>query len=448
MQPGMSSIATEIILILILIVANGIFSGSEIAVISARKVRLEQLANRGNRKARVALKLANAPNDFLSTVQIGITLIGTLNGAVAGATIAERLALVFEGNPVLKPYSEGIGVGIVVSVVTYLSLVIGELVPKRIALNNPEQIACSIAKPMRFLSRLTAPLVHVLGMSTDLLLNLLEIKASEEPSVTEEEIKVLIRQGAESGMFEESEQEMVERVFRLGDRSVKSLMTPRTEIVWLDLESPVSLTLQKVNDSNYSWFPVARGTIDECVAIVRGSRLLATQLFNKNTELESLMQSPLYVAESTRTLNVLEKFKQTGIHMALVTDEYGGIEGLVTLTDLMEAIVGDLPSAETQDEPMAIQREDGSWLLDGLLAINEFRDIFRNESLPEMQTHDYHTLGGFVMHSLKHIPHAGEHFEWDGLRFEVMDMDGKRVDKVLVTQIQRKTPEADNIGNE
>jgi putative hemolysin len=448
MQPGMSSIATEIILILILIVANGIFSGSEIAVISARKVRLEQLANRGNRKARIALKLANAPNDFLSTVQIGITLIGTLNGAVAGATIAERLALVFQGNPVLKPYSEGIGVGIVVSVVTYLSLVIGELVPKRIALNNPEQIACSIAKPMRFLSRLTAPLVHVLGMSTDLLLNLLEIKASEEPSVTEEEIKVLIRQGAESGMFEESEQEMVERVFRLGDRSVKSLMTPRTEIVWLDLESPVSLTLQKVNDSNYSWFPVARGTIDECVAIVRGSRLLATQLFNKNTELESLMQSPLYVAESTRALNVLEQFKQTGIHMALVTDEYGGIEGLVTLTDLMEAIVGDLPSAETQDEPMAVQREDGSWLLDGLLAINEFRDIFRNESLPEMQTHDYHTLGGFVMHSLKHIPHAGEHFEWDGLRFEVMDMDGKRVDKVLVTQIQRKTPEANNIGNE
>jgi putative hemolysin len=307
----MSSIATEIILILILIIANGIFSGSEIAVISARKVRLEQLAHRGNKNARVALKLANAPNNLLSTVQVGITLIGILSGAVAGATIAERLELVLEGNTILKPYSEGISVVFVVGLITYLSLVIGELVPKRIALNNPEQIACLVAKPMRFLSRLAAPLVHLLSISTDLLLKLLGIQDSEEPFVTEEEIKVLIRQGAESGMFEESEQEMVERVFRLGDRSVKSLMTPRTKIVWLDLESPLTEILQKVNNSNYSRFPVGRGSIDQCVGIVRGSRLLATQLFNQNAELESLMQSPLYVAESTRALNVLEQFKQT-----------------------------------------------------------------------------------------------------------------------------------------
>ncbi|MGL5940430.1 MAG: hemolysin family protein [Waterburya sp.] len=444
----MSLIATEIILILILIIANGIFSGSEMAVISARKVRLEQLANRGNKNARVALKLANAPNNFLSTVQIGITLIGILSGAVAGATIAERLELVLEGNTILKPYSEGISVGVVVGLIAYLSLVIGELVPKRIALNNPEQIACSVAKPMRFLSRLAAPLVHLLSISMELLLKLLGIKDSEEPFVTEEEIKVLIRQGAESGMFEESEQEMVERVFRLGDRSVKSLMTPRTKIIWLDLESSLTEILQKVNNSNYSRFPVARGSIDQCVGIVRGSRLLATQLFNQNAELESLMQSPLYVAESTRALNVLEQFKQTGIHIALVTDEYGGIEGLVTLTDLMEAIVGDLPLIETQEEPMAIQREDGSWLLDGLLAIDEFRGIFNDKSLPEMQIHVYHTLGGFVMHSLMHIPQSGEHFEWGGLWFEVMDMDGTRVDKVLVTPIQRKIPETENINDE
>ncbi len=444
----MSSITTEIILILILIVANGIFSCSEIAVISARKVRLEQAANRGNRNARVALKLANAPNNFLSTVQIGITLIGILSGAVAGATIAERLELVLEGNTILKPYSEGISVVIVVGLITYLSLVIGELVPKRIALNNPEQIACLVAKPMRFLSRLAAPVVHLLSISTDLLLKLLGIQDSEEPFVTEEEIKVLIRQGAESGMFEESEQEMVERVFRLGDRSVKSVMTPRTKIVWLDLESPLTEIIQRVNESNYSRFPVGRGSIDQCVGIVRGSRLLATQLFNQNAELESLMQSPLYVAESTRALNVLEQFKQTGIHIALVTDEYGGIEGLVTLTDLMEAIVGDLPLVEIQEEPMAIQREDGSWLLDGLLAIDEFRDIFSDESLSEMQSHVYQTLGGFVMHSLMHIPQSGEHFEWGGLRFEVMDMDGTRVDKVLVTPIQRKIPETENINDE
>lgn len=444
----MSSIATEIILILILIVANGIFSGSEIAIISARKVRLEQLANRGNRKARIALKLVNAPNNFLSTVQIGITLIGILSGAVAGATIAERLTLILQKNPFLNPYSESLSVVIVVSVITYLSLVIGELVPKRIALNYPESIACTIAPAMRFLSRLAAPLVLLLGQSTDLLLKFLGIKDSQEQSVTEEEIKVLIRQGTESGMFEESEQEMVERVLRLGDRSVKSLMTPRTKIIWLNLDSSITENLQKVNESNYSRFPVGRGSIDICVGIVRGNKLLKSQLFNHNAELESLMQPPLYVAESTRALNVLEQFKQTGIHIALVTDEYGGIEGLVTLTDLMEAIVGDLPLIETQEEPMIIQREDGSWLLDGLLAIDEFRNIFDNESLPKMQTHIYHTLGGFVMHSLMHIPQSGEHFEWGGLRFEVMDMDGTRVDKVLVSSIGPKILETENIDEE
>ncbi|BAZ44213.1 hypothetical protein NIES4102_12210 [Chondrocystis sp. NIES-4102] len=432
----MSSIATEIILVLILIIANGIFSGSEISVISARKVRLEQMANKGNRKARIALKLANAPNNFLSTVQIGITLIGILSGAVAGATIAERLKLLLEQNPILKPYSQGLSVAVVVGTITYLSLVIGELLPKRIALNNPEQIACSVAKPMQFLSRLTAPLVQLLSISTELLLKLLGIRDSEEPSVTEEEIKVLIRQGAESGMFEESEQEMVERVFRLGDRSIKSIMTPRTKIVWLDIESPMTEILPKINGSNYSRFPVARGSIDQCVGIIRGSKLLGTQLFNKNAQIESLIQPPLYVADSTRALNVLEQFKQTGIHIALVTDEYGGIEGLVTLTDLMEAIVGDLPLVEIQEEPMVIIREDGSWLLDGLLGIDEFKEIFNDKSLPQMESYAYHTLGGFVMHSLTHVPQSGEYFEWGGLRFEVMDMDGIRVDKVLVTLIK------------
>lgn len=443
----MPAIATEIIFVLILIVANGIFSGSEIAVISARKVRLEQLASRGNRKAYVALKLANAPNNFLSTVQVGITLIGVLSGAVAGATIAARLAVVLDGIPALKPYSAGISVGIVVSVITYLSLVIGELLPKRIALNNPEQIACLIAKPMRLLSRLAAPLVFLLSVSTDLLLKLLGIQASEEPAVTEEEIKVLFRQGAEAGMFEESEHEMVERVFRLGDRSVKSLMTHRTEIVWLDIESPLAENIEEVSKSAYSRFPVGRGSIDQCLGILRGSSLLSACLSSQDVALEPLIQSPLFIAESMRVLKVVEQFKQTGIHIALVMDEYGGIEGLVTLNDLMEAIVGDLPSAEDQDQPMAVQREDGSWLLDGLLSIDEFRDIFSELALPEMQTREYHTLGGFVMYSLRHIPQASEHFEWAGLRFEVMDMDGTRVDKVLVIEIQSKELDAENIGD-
>jgi putative hemolysin len=436
----MSEITTEIIFILVLIVANGIFSGSEIAVISARKIRLEQLASRGQRRAKIALKLANAPNDLLSTVQIGITLIGILSGAVAGATLAERLAAVLERIPALQPYSEGISVGIVVSVITYLSLVVGELAPKRIALNNPEQIACTVASPMRMLSRVAAPLVHLLGVSTELLLKVLGVQASEEPAVTEEEIKVMIRQGAASGMFEESEQEMVERVFRLGDRSIKSLMTPRTEIVWLDLDSPLDDTLKKVIDSAYSRFPVGKGSLDQCLGFVRGSSLLAARLSSIESDqaiqLEALIQPPLYIAESSRALNVLEHFKQAGMHIALLTDEYGGIEGLVTINDLMEAIVGDLPSAEAQDEPMAVQREDGSWLLDGLLSIDELKVLFGYDALPDEENDPYHTLGGFVMHSLREIPRTGNYFEWSGLRFEVVDMDGTRVDKVLVTPLE------------
>lgn len=436
----MSAIATEIIFVLILIIANGIFSGSEIAVISARKVRLEQLVSRGHVNARIALKLANAPNNFLSTVQVGITLIGVLSGAVAGATIAERLSVFFAEIPILEPYREGISVGIVVSIITYLSLVIGELVPKRIALGNPEQIACSVAKPMQFLSRLTAPLVYLLSLSTDLILKLLGIQASEEPSVTEEEIKVLIRQGAKSGMFEESEHEIVERVFRLGDRSIKSLMTPRTEIVWLDIESPLAENLKEIIDSAYSRFPVGQGSLDQCIGILRGSSLLAARLSSPEVDIQAFIQPPLYIAESTRALKVLEQFKQTGMHIALVADEYGGIEGLVTLNDLMTAIVGDFTSAEDQDEPMAIQREDGSWLLDGLLSIDELREIFSDDLLPDIQTYEYHTLGGFMMHSLMHIPRSSEYFEWGGLRFEVVDMDGIRVDKVLVTSLHPNAP--------
>jgi putative hemolysin len=432
----MSAIAMEIALILLLIIANGIFSGSEIAVVSARKIRLEQLADRGNRQARIALKLVNSPNDFLSTVQIGITLIGILSGAVGGATVAQRLKPVFDGIRDLQPYSEGISVAIVVTIITYLSLVIGELVPKRIALNAPEQIACMVANPMKFLARLTAPFVHILGISTDFLLKLLGIRASDEPEITEEEIKVLIRQGAESGMFEESEHEMVERVLRLGDRSIRAFMTPRTETIWLDLGASLEEHLEKVMGSIYSRFPVCRGSLDNCVGIVRGSSLLSTRLSGEEVLLERIMQPPLYVAETTRALNVLEQFKQTGIHLALVSDEYGGIEGLVTLTDLMEAIVGNLPSAEELEEQDIVQREDGSWLVDGLVLIDRVKDLLDCESLPKEENGRYHTMAGFFISFLGHIPQTGEHFEWNGFQFEVVDMDGQKIDKVLITPLQ------------
>jgi putative hemolysin len=436
----MSSIAVEILVILLLTIANGIFSGSEIAVVSARKVRLEQLAEGGNRNARIALKLANAPNDFLSTVQIGITLIGILSGAVGGATLAQRFKPIFDGISVLKPYSEGLSVAMVVTIITYLSLVIGELLPKRIALNAPEQIACLIASPMRFLARFTTPLVHILGISTDTLLNLMGITNSEEPDITEEEIKVLIRQGAESGMFEQTEHEMVERVFRLGDRPIKAMMTPRTDVVWLDLESSLEENLQEVINSSHSRFPVGRGSLDKCVGFIRGSNLLIAKLSDQTIDLEKLIQTPLYVAESTRVLNVIEQFKQTGVHLALVTDEYGGVEGLVTLNDLMEGIVGDLPSLEHQEEPLIIQREDGSWLLDGSLNIDDLKDLLDQDSLPDESTNRFHTLAGFVIYFLRHIPQSGEYFEWNGIRFEVVDMDGTRIDKVLVTVVVGENP--------
>jgi putative hemolysin len=428
----MSAIGVEILIVLLLVMANGIFSGSEIAVVSARKIRLEQMSDQGNRKARAALRLANAPNTFLATVQIGITLIGILSGAVGGATIAQRLRPVFEGVPALQPYSEGISVAVVVTAITYLSLVIGELLPKRIALNNPEQIACTVAGPMRLLSRATAPLVHVLGISTEALLKLLGVQASDEPDITEEEIKVMIRQGAESGMFEEAEHEMVQRVFRLGDRPIKAMMTPRTDITWLNTEAALEKNLQAVTGSNHSRFPVGRGSLDHCIGVIRGSHLLSAQLSGQPVDLEAMAQTPLYVAESARALGVIEQFKQTGVHIALVTDEYGGLEGLVTLTDLMEAIVGGLPSLEDHEEPLVIQREDGSWLLDGSLDVNELKHLLKKDHLPDEAMGNFHTLGGFVMYSLEHVPQSGEFFDWDGLRFEVMDMDGTRVDKILV----------------
>ncbi len=439
----MSAIVIEILIVLLLIVANGVFAGSEIAVVSARKVRLERMANQGNARAKTALKLAKSPNNFLSTVQIGITLIGILSGAVGGATIAQRLKPFLVTIPWLAPYSEGISLGIVVTLITYLSLVIGELMPKRIALSNPEQIACSVAKPMGLLSRITAPLVHLLSVSTDGLLKLLGISASEELPLTEEEIKVLIEQATESGTFEESEQEMVERVFRLGDRPIKAIMTPKLEIVWLDFEAPLEETERQIMESNHSRFPVGRGSLDNCLGILRGNNFLSARLRGQEIDLASMLQPSLYVPESTTALKVLEQLKRTGVQIALVTDEYGSIEGLVTLNDLMEAIVGDIPSAEHWEEPMVIQRDDGSWLLDGLLSTDEVKDLLDKESLPGEETGYYQTLGGFVVTFLGHIPQSGDHFEWEGMRFEVVDMDGTRVDKVLVSPVQVQETSAD-----
>jgi putative hemolysin len=428
-------LALEILFVLLLILCNGIFSGSEIAVVAARKVRLQQLVNKGSRPARVALRLAETPNDFLSTVQIGITLIGILSGAVGGATLAKHLKPVLDGIEALQPYSEGVSVTLVVVMITYLSLVIGELVPKRLALANPEQIACRFAPAMRALSRLSSPVVHLLSASTDALLRFLNVEVSTEPEITEEEIKALIRQGADSGVFEESEHDMVQRVLRLGDRAIRTMMTPRTEICWLDLEDSLEENLAEVRESNHSRFPVAQGSLDNCIGIVRVRSLLTAHMGSEPIDLSALCQAPLHVAESTLSLNVLEEFKRTGIHIALVTDEFGGVEGLVTLNDLMEGIVGDLPALEDEDEPSLVTRQDGSWLVNGSLDINEFDARIGTRLIGSIDQNVYHTLAGFVIHSLKRIPTASDYFDWHGYRFEVMDMDGNRIDKILVTPL-------------
>ncbi|HAG85492.1 MAG TPA: hypothetical protein DCL61_31185 [Cyanobacteria bacterium UBA12227] len=442
----MSSVTREIFFILLLILLNGIFAMSEMAIVSARKVRLQQFANQGNIKARRALKLADSPNQFLSTVQIGITLIGTLAGAFGGATLAEKLAIELKRVPIafFSVNSDAIALFLVVLTISYLSLVVGELVPKRLALNNPEQIAIGMASPMQVLARITAPAVHLLSYSTDIVLRLLGIGPSTEPEITEEEIKILIEQGTEAGTFEEAEQDMLNRVFRLGDRRVSALMTPRPDIVWLDLEDSSDVNRYKMINCSHTRFPVCQGEIDNVLGVLQVNTLLAQCLAGQGLDLTSSLRSPVFVPESTRVLKVLELFKQSGPHLALVVDEYGIIQGLVTLNDILEAIIGDIPSVDDTDEAQAVQREDGSWLVDGMLPVEEFRQLFDIEELPGEQRGNYHTLGGFVITHLGRIPTAADRFEWSGLSFEVMDMDGNRVDKVLVMPISKESSQRPN----
>jgi len=436
----MSSLVFEALLIILLIIANGVFSMSELAIVSARRVRLEQWAKEGNAKARAALRLISSPNNFLSTVQIGITLIGISSGALGGATVAKTLKVSLDSIPLLRPYNETLSFVIVVGIITYLSLVIGELVPKRLAMSNAEKIACFVAPPMRFLANVGTPIVYLLSASTEAILSLLGIQATEESQVTEEEIKVMIAQGAESGMFEEAEHDMVERVFRLGDRPIKSLMTPRTEIDWLDVDAPFEETQNEVLSSGHSRFPVARENLDNCLGIVEIREFLNASINGSPIDLVKVSTPPLYVAETASALSVLEQFKQSGDRVAMVTDEYGGVEGIVTLTDLLEAIVGDLPSSDREGDPDAMQREDGSWLIDGMISSDRLKEILEVEDLPLEEERNYHTLGGLMMTYLRHIPIVGEHFTWETMRFEVVDMDGNRVDKVLINLLPQVLP--------
>lgn len=431
----------EILIILLLILANGLCVMSELAIVSARKVRLQQLAHHGDTKARVALELASSPNQFLATVQIGITLLAILSGAFGESVISKRLVYLLSLIPGLASYKQPLASVFAILIITYLTLIIGELVPKRLALNNPEPIASIVAIPMQMLATIASPFAYLLGLSTETVLRLLGIKPSREPQITEEEIRVLIEQGTEEGTFEEAEQDMVERVFRLGDRPVSSFMTPRPDIIWLDLEDPPDSNRQKIIDGGYSRYPVCQGELDNVLGIIPVTDLLARSFCGEKLDLTIGLRQPVFVPESTRGLKVLELFKQNVTHMALVVDEYGVIQGLVTLNDVMSEIVGDVPSDDEQEDPQVVQREDGSWLLDGMLSIDEFFELFNMEKLLYEDRGSYQTLGGFVMTRLGRIPVVADHFEWQGMRLEVVDMDGNRVDKVLVSPRQEESAE-------
>lgn len=431
----MKSVAIEILFILLLLIANGVFAMSEIAIVSSRKARLQRRGKK-DAGARVALELANTPDRFLSTVQIGITLIGIFAGAFGGATISAQLAERLNRIPALAPYSEAVSLVLVVMAITYLSLVVGELVPKRLALNNPERIAARIAKPMRFLSRLASPAVRALSVSSSLLLRLLRARPTDEPPITEEEVKILIDQGALAGVFEAAEHELVDNIFRLADQKIPQLMTPRLDVAWLDIESPPEEIRERIVNSPYSRMPVCQGTLDNILGVVKARDLLARVLAGEALDLRAAMRPALYVPETRTALQLLELFKRSATHIAMVIDEHGALEGLVTMNDVLEAMVGEMPAHQRRVESLAVQREDGSWLLDGRMPISDFKELFSIEKLPREEEGGYHTLAGFIMSHLGRLPSASDYFAWKDLRIEVMDMDRRRVDKVLVNRVE------------
>jgi len=431
------NIGSEILIIIAVILINAVFVLSEMSVASSRKARLQQRVNEGDKRANTALQLLQNPNLFLATVQIGITLVSVLVGAVGGATLSEPLSALFTQVPALAPFAESLALGIVVVAITFVSIILGELVPKRIALHNPEQIASALAGPMIVVSKILTPFVWLLGRITDFVLRILGIKPGTEPPVTEEEIQLLIDQGMQAGVFEEAEHDMVEGVFSLGDQRVYSLMTPRTDVVYLDVNDSIEEIREKIANSEYSRFPVRQGTLDTIMGIVKARDLLVRSLSGEPIKLKDLLKPAFFIPETMFASRALEIFKEKGTELLLVIDEFGGLQGLLTINDIIEEIVGQIEL----EEPQATQRQDGSWLLDGMLEVDEFKEIFKLHGLPHED--EYETLSGFVMMSLGRMPQSADHFEWHGLRFEIIDMDGRRVDKVLVTTLPHRPPAAE-----
>src|SRR5215203_1617704 len=420
----------EIFILLGLILLNGLFSMAEISLVSARKARLEAQANRGDKKAKEALNLANHPDTFLSTIQIGITLIGILTGIYSGEKLTDDFADLLNQWPLVAQYSRGLSTMLIVILLTYFSLILGELVPKRIGLSRPEAIAKFMAKPMKILSKITYPFIWLLTTSSTLLLKLFNLKSNDN-QVTEEEIKAIISEGTEHGAIEEAEQEIIERVFHLGDRNITSLMTHRSEIIWFDVNDNKEKIREKILKDTHSVYPICDGDIDNMKGVVSLKDIYVSDDF---TIFKDIMQAALFVPDNNTAYQVMEKFKESKIHSCFIVDEYGSIRGMITLNDILEAIVGEMPEIHADDYEIK-EREDGTYLIDAQIPFYDFLTRFNQTSLLE-EDQEYDTLAGCILHELEHIPASGEKMAWNGFTFEIMDMDGHRIDKVLVTAKQ------------
>jgi len=416
----------EVFILLGLIILNGVFAMAEIAVVSSRKARLESQAAKGDQKAKDALKLANHPDIFLSTVQVGITLIGILTGIFSGAKFHAPLAAVINKVSWLSAYSNGIATTIIVIIITYVSLVIGELVPKRIGLSRPENIAKAVARPMGILSKIAFPFIWLLTNSTHIIVKLFNLKVKDN-QVTEEEIKAIISEGSDHGAIEEEEKEIIERVIHLGDRNITSLMTHRTDIVWFDVNENIASIKDKIGEYLHSVYPLCDGDIDN----IKGVVYIKEMYLNPETSLNDLCKKALFVPANNTAYQVLEKFKATKIHYAFIVDEYGTMHGMITINDILEAIVGEMPEDEDDDYAI-IERKDGTYLIDAQIQFYDFLTKFEKTDWMNDGEQEFDTIAGFILHELKHIPKTGETFEWRGFDFEIIDMDGQRIDKVLV----------------
>lgn len=428
----MTAIAIEILFIFLLLLLNGLFAMIEIAVISSRKSRLRQWAEMGDEKAKAALELVDSPNRFLSTSQIGITLVGVLAGALGGATLAKTLGEMLALVPWIDRWADAVAVAIIVGVITYFSLVIGELVPKRIGMGNPEAIARLAAKPMGRLSGFASPLVKLLGVSTDLVLMLLRVRPATEAAVTEEEVKMLVRESERSGTLIPGESGMVEAVLGLDSLVVRDLMIHRGQIVWLDIEMSWPEACKVALDSHHTHFPVFEDRRDNLLGMVSIKELFATEHAGLDGDLRTLLTQPMLVPPTQPLNRLLEGFRKSNTTFALVADEFGGIAGLITLHDVVETIIGDFDSPQ-KPEPDAVQREDGSWLVNAMIRINDFQELFPDFTLGNEPEREYSTLSGFILQALGHIPTTGEHFMAGDFRVEVVDLDRNRIDKVLIT---------------